>query len=143
MVLDDSRKILEDEIKIIRELENKDHIIVINKIDENKRNINLKGIRVSAINKEVDELKKAIKDKVGFDINYKDKPMLTNIRQTGLMMQALENLKSSMDEINKGMPIDLCSVGITEALKNIDEIVGNRAKTNFIDEIFSRFCLGK
>ena len=41
------------------------------------------------------------------------------------------------------VPVDLLTVELTQALENIRDILGHKAKLNMVDEIFSRFCLGK
>lgn len=144
LVLDDSNILSIEDLQLLELTKDKNRIIVKNKTDLNKSKIDLPGIQISAKLDEIETLKKAIKEKVGFDIKkYENKPLITNVRHIGLLKAAKENLKQAKKEIEKGIPIDLVSIEIFNALKNIEDILGNRSRINIIDEIFSRFCLGK
>ena len=92
---------------------------------------------------DIDELKKAIVNSIGFDLKeYNNKPLLSNARHIGLLENSYELLKNVEKELEL-VPIDLLTVELTQALENIRDILGHKAKLNMVDEIFSRFCLGK
>ena len=88
-------------------------------------------------------LQKAIIDSVGFDLKeYSNKPLLSNIRHIGLLENSLEYLKNVEEEL-EFVPVDLLTTELSRALENIRDILGKKSKLNMVDEIFSRFCLGK
>lgn len=143
LVLDDSSSLQEEDQILLDLVKDKNHIIVINKKDKGKGLIKEKGIKISAKDNDINELKEEIKRKVGYELKYLNKPMITNARHVGLLKLARKSLVECQKEINKGMPIDLVNIEIIEALKNVEDILGNRAKIDLVEEIFSRFCLGK
>jgi tRNA modification GTPase len=129
--------------ELIKLTKDKNHIKVINKTDLGLK-IEIEGVKISTYTKDIDNLLKAIKDKVGYNYeNYQNKPMLTNIRHIGLLKAALENLKEAEKEIQEDIPVDLVNIEIMNALNNIEDILGNKTKMDLHDQIFSKFCLGK
>ena len=142
MVLDAARGLEEEDIQLIERIKNKNVITVVNKIELNEGCV-LDGIKISAKNKNIDNLKTEIKKKVGYSYNYENKPLLTNIRQIGLLESSLKNIENGLKELEKGTPIDLVSIDLSKALLDLEDILGNRSKVNLSEEIFSRFCLGK
>jgi len=142
LVLDASRGIDEEDVGLIELTKNKNVITVVNKIELNEGCV-LKGIKVSAKNKNLECLKEEIKKKVGYSYNYENRPLLTNSRQIGLLESSLKNIENGLKELDKGVPIDLVSIDLSKALLDLEDILGNRSKVNLSEEIFSRFCLGK
>ena len=142
LVFDASRGLDDEDIKLLDMTKGKNVINVINKIELNE-GCTLEGIRISAKNKNIDNLKEEIKSKVGYSYNHENKPLLTNIRQIGLLESCLKNIESSLKELDKGTPIDLVSIDLSKGLLDLEDILGNRSKVNLSEEIFSRFCLGK
>lgn len=142
LLLDASKGLDEEDEKLIELTKNKKVIRVINKKELNE-SITLDGIKISAKNNDIDDLKKEIKKVVGYNYNYDNKPLLTNSRQIGLLESSLVNIENSLKELEKDTPIDLVSIDLVNALNNIEDILGNRSKVNLSEEIFARFCLGK
>jgi tRNA modification GTPase len=142
LVLDASRGIDEEDIKLMDITKNKKAITVINKIELNE-NCTLPGVKISAKNNDISQLKEEIKNIIGYKYNYANKPLITNSRQIGLLESSLKNIDCGLKEIEKGVPVDLVSIDLTKALLDIEDILGNRSKVNLSEEIFSRFCLGK
>ena len=75
-------------------------------------------------------------------IILRNKPILSNLRQIGLLENSLEILRAVMPKF-EDTPIDLLVPDLTAALDNIRDILGHKSKLEMVDEIFSRFCLGK
>ena len=142
LVLDASTELDDEDKKLIELTKNKKTIKVINKIELNEAT-SLKGIKISAKNNDIKDLKEEIKKSVGYSFNYDSKPLLTNSRQIGLLEASFDNIENALKEIEKDIPIDLVSIDLVKALNNIEDILGNRSKVNLSEEIFSRFCLGK
>jgi tRNA modification GTPase len=142
LVLDAARGIDAEDIQLMELVKEKKHITVVNKIELNE-GCTIPGVKISAKNKNIDELKNKIKREVGYSYNYENKPLLTNSRQIGLLESSLKNIDNGLKEIEKGTPVDLVSIDLSKALLDMEDILGNRSKVNLSDEIFSRFCLGK
>ena len=143
VVLDSSRELTQDDHTLLNLTENKNRIIVGNKKEIKLENFTYDCIEISAKHNDIDELKKAIVNSIGFDLKeYNNKPLLSNARHIGLLENSYELLKNVEKELEL-VPIDLLTVELTQALENIRDILGHKAKLNMVDEIFSRFCLGK
>ncbi|MCR5303408.1 MAG: tRNA uridine-5-carboxymethylaminomethyl(34) synthesis GTPase MnmE [Lachnospiraceae bacterium] len=93
-----------------------------------------------------DDLKEAIREKMGmgsgagtgeFDL------MLTSSRQESLAGKALSDIRSAIDDCDKGVTEDLYVSHLYEAYDRLSEILGEEVGEDIIDEIFSSFCLGK
>ena len=89
-----------------------------------------------------------LKDKIKelFNLNYletKDYSYLSNARQVSLVKQALDILGNAMDSLSGGLPIDIITIDLKTAYALLGEIIGETYKEDLLDELFSRFCLGK
>jgi tRNA modification GTPase len=129
--------------KILELVKDKKHIIVINKSDLKKEN-ELEGIEISALDQNIDKLKEEIVKKIQIDVSsYKDKGLLSNTRQIGLMKQALESLNNAYNACLCYTPVDLLEIDVRSSLDAILDLLGERSKVDLDKEIFSKFCLGK
>ena len=70
-------------------------------------------------------------------------PLITNVRQKDALRRALEALTSAKEAVTEGMPEDIIMIDLTNAYDALGEISGKTLKSDVIDEIFRRFCLGK
>ena len=68
---------------------------------------------------------------------------LSNARSISLLNNALKIINSSIKNINNNIPIDIIESDLKECWNTLGEIIGETYKDELIDEIFSRFCLGK
>lgn len=148
----DSSKMLDDEDKNILEIiENKKHIIVLNKIDlESKINKQLfkkeeNLVEISAINNQgIEDLYEKITKMFNFnEIEISNEVVITNLRHKNLITKALENLEIAQQTLNNNIPIDIVSINIKEILTSLNKITGEDVSEEIINEIFSKFCLGK
>jgi tRNA modification GTPase len=143
VVLDSSKKLEDEDFNLLKLSENKKRIIVANKKEIKGDNFDYNAIEISAKNNDIEGLKKAIIDSVGFNLgDYSNKPMLSNARHIGLLENSLEHLVNVEKEI-EFVPVDLLTTELSQALENIRDILGHKSKLDMVDEIFSRFCLGK
>ena len=69
--------------------------------------------------------------------------VITNIRHKNLINQAIESIKNAKEIVQGNMPIDIVAVYIKEILENLGNITGEFVTEDIINEIFSKFCLGK
>lgn len=154
-VLDITEEITHDDIEYIRTLPKEKVIILINKHDLIKgkeyeqadKNIlsDYKVIFVSA--KEgsgLQELEDWILELYfGKGIELSGKAILTNVRQKDSLSIALQAIISAQKSLKNKMPSDFISIDIKQAWLSLGEISGETLEENIIDQIFSRFCLGK
>ena len=69
--------------------------------------------------------------------------IITNIRHKDLISKAILKIEDTKNTIENKMPIDVISIFIKEILENLGSITGETISEDIINEIFSRFCLGK
>ena len=77
------------------------------------------------------------------EINFDNDVIITNLRHKNLISKAIENVKKSRNTVNENMPIDIIAIYIKEILEDLGNITGEFVTDDIINEIFSRFCLGK
>ena len=92
----------------------------------------------------IDKIKEEIKrlfnigELVSDDITY-----LSNARSIALLKKSLNNINEAIEEINNSNPIDIVELSLKEAWENLGKIIGETYTDELLDELFSRFCLGK
>ena len=69
--------------------------------------------------------------------------MITNIRHKNIISKSLENVNKAKEALEINMPIDIITIYIKEILEDLGEITGEVVTEDIINEIFSKFCLGK
>ena len=69
--------------------------------------------------------------------------VVTGARQHAALMSAAEALDVSLADLRAGLPLDLCCVGLEQALTALGEVDGRELGEEIVSEIFSRFCVGK
>ncbi|MEJ5172538.1 MAG: tRNA uridine-5-carboxymethylaminomethyl(34) synthesis GTPase MnmE [Hydrogenothermaceae bacterium] len=147
-VFDVSEGLTEEDLKIYHEIKDKNHIIVGNKVDLGKKDLDnfiksdniIYTSSVSAIG--LKELEEKILEKVG--ISETEDEVYINLRQKILIEKAIEGIKSIEKEIeflidNK----EILMLNIQEVEKNLDEIIGFITTEDILGSIFSKFCIGK
>ena len=77
------------------------------------------------------------------EIGNSEELLITNIRHKNLIKEARENLKEARNTIEMNLPIDIISSNIKEILESLGKITGEEVTEDVINEIFSKFCLGK
>ena len=76
-------------------------------------------------------------------INLDNENLITNIRQKNLIEEAIKDVKNAKNSLNLEMPIDIIAISIKEILEDLGKITGEEVSEDIINEIFSKFCLGK
>lgn len=147
-ILNNNEKITAEEKGLLEKLKDKKKIIVINKIDlENKldKSILDNYIEISAkenigIEKIKDEIKRLFN--LG-ELEASDLTYMSNARSISLLGKSLNNINDAINEINNNSPIDIVEFHLKDAWNNLGEIIGETYTDELLDELFSRFCLGK
>ena len=153
-IIDSSKKLEEEDKEILKILENKKVIIVLNKQDlkqevssetEEIKKMDKPIIKLSALKKEgIEELYSQISKmfKLG-EINIDDSVTVTNERHKETIKNMQKKAKESIDAIDNNLPIDIVSIPIKQTLEELGRITGDTASEDIINEIFKKFCLGK
>ena len=146
-MLNNNEIITEEELNLLNRIKNKKHIIVVNKIDlNNKLSLNEKDIIKLSIteNKGLEELKQRIITLFDLEkIETKDLTYLSNARSLSLLKKSLKNINDAINNIENNLPIDIIEIDLKNCWNTLGEIIGESYTDELIDEIFSRFCLGK
>lgn len=153
-IFDSSKELTEEDIEILKLIENKKSIILLNKndlnpvISENDEKLKKASkniLKISALNKTgIDELYEKFSELFNLnEINLDNDILITNVRHKNIISKSLENVKKANEALNMNMPIDIITIYIKEILEDLGEITGEVVTEDIINEIFSKFCLGK
>ena len=147
-ILNNNEKITREEKGLLEKLKDKKKIIVINKIDlENKldKSILDNYIEISAKEKiGIEKIKDEIKRLFNLgELEASDLTYMSNARSISLLGKSLNNINDAISEINNNSPIDIVEFHLKDAWNNLGEIIGETYTDELLDELFSRFCLGK
>ncbi len=92
----------------------------------------------------IPELKQTIKNLFYKDIlNGDHQVMITNLRHVYLLKRCLESLNRVRDSINAGVSEDLYCIDLTDSYRSLAQITGADVSEDIVNEIFSKFCMGK
>lgn len=147
-ILNNNEEITEEEKEILEKTKNKKRIIVVNKIDlKTKLNKKLLDSYIEISVKEnigIDKIKDEIKRLFNIGkISTNDMTYLSNARSIALLKKSLNNINDAINEINNNNPIDIVELSLKESWNNLGEVIGETYTDELLDELFSRFCLGK
>ncbi len=147
-ILNNNEKLSKEEKELLEKIKDKKKIIVINKIDlESKLDKSQleNYIEISVKEKKgIENIKEEIKRLFNIgEITSADITYLSNARSIALLKKALSNINESIKEIDKESPIDIVELSLKEAWNNLGQIIGETYTEELLDELFSRFCLGK
>ncbi len=150
-IFDSTKEMNEEDYEILKLIENKNAIILLNKIDknnnvlENKILSNKKIIKISAMNGEgIDDLYKEIENIFDLkEIESDQEVIITNIRHKTQITNAIKNIDEAINSIELNLPIDIISINVKQTLEELGKITGQNVSEDIINEIFSKFCLGK
>ena len=142
LVLDGSRELEDEDYELLEKTKDHTRIIVINKNDQELKFKMDEAVYISSVNKDLKELEVKIKE-IFKDLSYNDEPLLFNARQLGLLNQAKSHLLEAKHQAENGQVIDLISIDLKQAYVCILEILGKNNAEGLLDNIFSKFCLGK
>ena len=153
-IFDASKLLSKEDKEILEIIKGKKVIILLNKIDlqqklqkEDKefKEVTDSIIEISALNNiGIDEVYAEITKLFEInEINIDNDLVITNIRHKNLIHQALESIKKTKETIHEKMPIDIVAVYIKQILEDLGNITGEFVTEDIINEIFSKFCLGK
>ena len=153
-IFDSSKDLTKEDIEILNIIKNKKSIILLNKADldsvleenDNRfKNISENVIKISALNGEgLEKLYSLISKMFSLEeINVDNDVIITNLRHKNLISKAIKNVKKARDTVEQNMPIDIIAIFVKDILEDLGNITGEIVTDDIINEIFSKFCLGK
>lgn len=155
-VVDTSTALDENDEKIIDAIRKKKAIILLNKSDltqvtgedeikEKLSGADYKMIAISAKeNLGIDVLEETITEMFFHGtISFNDEVYITNIRHKNALIQAVESLKLVKQSVENGMPEDFYSIDLMNSYEELGTIIGEAVEDDLVNEIFSKFCMGK
>lgn len=150
LILDSSREISEIDKELLKKAKNKETIVLLNKIDLNQKleidkikNYEIIKISVKE-NIGIEELKKTIISKFNLEkIANSDYTYLSNSRQIALIKECVKISKQIEKSNKNNTSVDLIEIDLKLLWEKLGEITGETYKDELLDEIFSKFCLGK
>ena len=153
-IFDSSKELTVEDEEILNIIKNKKSIILLNKADLNSvltendakfKEITENVIKISALNGVgLEKLYNLISKMFSLEeINVDNDVIVTNLRHKNLISKAIENLKKAKNTVQENMPIDIIAIFIKDILEDLGNITGEVVTDDIINEIFSKFCLGK
>ena len=148
-VLDNNDTITEEDLDRINSI-TIPKIILINKCDldstiDLSKLENETIIKGTTTNPEgLNELKDKIKEMFNFQqIKSKDYNYISNAREKALIASAVKSIESAIESSKNQVPLEMVAVDIKDAFDTLGEVIGVSYKEELLDELFSKFCLGK
>ena len=153
-VVDASKKLDENDDRIIEMIRGKKSIVLLNKSDletvvtveeMRKKTENIPVISISAKEEQgIRDLEEKVKEMfLKGDISFNDQIYITNVRQKNSLVEAKESMEKVVGSIEDGMPEDFYSIDLMDAYESLGNITGESVGEDLINEIFSKFCMGK
>ena len=152
-VVDSSTELDENDQEIIDAIQNKKAIVLLNKSDLNPKTdasvlqtqLSKPILSISAKNNTgIHELETLIEEMFfSGKLSFNDEVYITNIRQKNALAEAQNSLKMVLQSITDGMPEDFFTIDMMNAYEALGTIIGESVGEDLVNEIFSKFCMGK
>lgn len=145
LVLDQSKAISKEDKDLLELTKDKKRLIIANKSDLPKALQLEEVLPISTLTKEgLKDLEKAILKLLSLeDIDSRDFNYLSNVRHIQKVKEARTSLLNVLSSIELDMPVDVYAIDLTQAWKALGEILGEYYQDDLLNELFSKFCLGK
>ena len=152
-VVDSSTELDENDQEIIEAIQNKKAIVLLNKSDLDAKTdasvlqtqLSKPILSISAKNNTgIHELETLIEEMFfSGKLSFNDEVYITNIRQKNALAEAQNSLKMVLQSIAEGMPEDFFTIDMMNAYEALGTIIGESVGEDLVNEIFSKFCMGK
>ena len=152
-VVDASRDLDENDFDIINMIQDKKAVILLNKSDLDtvvtkdmiKLHVDKPMIEISAKEESgIKELEETLKNMFFHgEISFNDEVYITNIRHKTAIKDAYDSLEKVIVSIENDMPEDFYSIDLLDAYESLGSITGETIGEDLVNEIFSKFCMGK
>lgn len=152
-VVDSSTELDKNDQEIIEAIQNKKAIVLLNKSDLDAKTdtsvlqtqLSKPILSISAKNNTgIHELETLIEEMFfSGKLSFNDEVYITNIRQKNALAEAQNSLKMVLQSIADGMPEDFFTIDMMNAYEALGTIIGESVGEDLVNEIFSKFCMGK
>ena len=152
-VIDSSTALDDSDFEIMEILKDKKAVVLLNKSDldvvttkvEVEKHLDKTIIAISAKeNTGITELEDKIKEMFFHgEVSFNDEVYITNIRQKNSLQDALLSLNLVVQSIEDDMPEDFYSIDLMSAYESLGKMIGESVEDDLVNEIFSKFCMGK
>ena len=152
-VVDSSRELDENDYQIMEFIRNRKAIVLLNKNDlESKVSIaeieEQSGHQVFSISAKkeigIEQLEQEIKTLFyEGEIDFNDQILVTNVRHAHALKEAYDSIQMVEQSIADEMPEDFYSIDLMNAYEKLGTIIGEAVEDDLVNEIFSKFCMGK
>ena len=152
-VVDSSTELDENDQEIVEAIQDKKAIVLLNKSDLDAKTdaailqerLDKPILSISAKNNTgIHELEKLIEEMFfSGKLSFNDEVYITNIRQKNALAEAESSLKMVLQSIDDGMPEDFFTIDMMNAYEVLGTIIGESVGEDLVNEIFSKFCMGK
>ena len=154
-VVDSSTRFDENDYEIMELIQDKKCVVLLNKTDLEAK-ISENDLK-SKLNEDVVIIKTSTKENIGIDefensvkdmfftgtILDNDEVMITNMRHKEALIDTYESLKQVKRSLMDDMPEDFYSIDLMSAYTSLGMIIGEEVGEDLVNEIFSKFCMGK
>lgn len=152
-VVDGSRELDENDLQIMELIRERKAVVLLNKsdlepvvsLDEIAEKSGHRVISISAKEETgIDQLEEEIKSLFyEGEIDFNDQVLITNVRHAEALREAYDSIRMVENSIENGMPEDFFSIDLMNAYEKLGLIVGEAVEDDLVNEIFSKFCMGK
>lgn len=152
-VVDGSRELDENDLQIMELIRERKAVVLLNKSDLEpvvslEEIAEKSGHRVISISAKeetgIDQLEEEIKSLFyEGEIDFNDQILITNVRHAEALREAYYSIRMVENSIESGMPEDFFSIDLMNAYEKLGLIVGESVEDDLVNEIFSKFCMGK
>lgn len=152
-IVDSSKDLDDNDYEIMKLIKEKKYIVLLNKSDLNSR-VEIEAlneldksniITISAKNNEgIDLFEDRVKEMfLNGEINFNDEIFVTNARQKESIINAYSSLKLVKKSIEDNMPEDFYSIDLLNTYEELGKVIGEALEDDLVNNIFSKFCMGK
>lgn len=147
-VVDSSRLLTKEETDLYAEVKSKSHIVILNKTDLKQKIDNdqfVDSISLSALNQQgIEELEFKILEVLDLsNFDSQNAKYINRIQDVKKLEEVHLLLIEVQTQVEFGIPVDTVEIDLKDALFKLGEILGIEVKNDLLNELFSRFCLGK
>ena len=149
-MLDSTEELSKEDKEILEKTKDKKHIVLINKIDignilkkemfDDRITIEISTKTTNGIERLEDEIERMFNIS---DIQIENEIIVTNVRHKNLIVAAKLGIENAVKSIENGLPVDMLSIDLQEAMQNLGEITGEAISEEVVKGIFAKFCVGK
>lgn len=146
VVLNNNEELNDDDKRILDATKDKKRIIFVNKVDlKSKLNLDFEVVKGNTVEiNGLDALKNKIRELFNLDqIEKSDLNYLSNAREISTIKEVLSIIDDIEESLNNNIEVDMIEIDIKRIWELLGNLIGKSYDDELIDNIFSRFCLGK